>query len=108
MSLVKWFDKENWVDIGAPKSGGGFEKCGRKSTKDSKRAYPKCVPADKAANMTVAQRKSAVSRKRAQPQGVGGKPTNVKTFASNGGFIVKYHKGCGKVMPDRRKQTRYS
>ena len=81
MSLRKWFDKERWVDIGAPKSGGGFEECGRKSTKDSKRA---------------------------KPQGVGGKPTNVKTFASNGGFMVKYHKGCGKVMPNRRKQTRYS
>ena len=73
MSLRKWFDKERWVDIGAPKSGGGFEECGRKSTKDSKRAYPKCVPAKKAASMTVAQRKSAVSRKRAKPQGVGGK-----------------------------------
>ena len=96
MSLRKWFDKERWVDIGAPKSGGGFEECGRKSTKDSKRAYPKCVPAKKAASMT------------AQPQGVGGKPTNVKTFASNGGFIMKYNKGCGKVMPDRRKKTRYS
>ena len=30
--------------------------------------------------MTAAQRKSAVTRKRAKPQGVGGKPTNVKTF----------------------------
>lgn len=31
--------------------------------------------------MTKAQKKSAVSRKRAKPQGVGGKPTNVKTIA---------------------------
>ena len=30
--------------------------------------------------MTKAQIKSAVSRKRAKAQGVGGKPTNVKTF----------------------------
>ena len=31
--------------------------------------------------MTPAQRKSAIRRKRAVKQGVGGKPTNVRTFA---------------------------
>tara|TARA_Y100001938_G_scaffold148419_1_gene232072 strand:- start:1738 stop:2004 length:267 start_codon:yes stop_codon:yes gene_type:complete len=75
--LTKWF-KENWVDIGAPKKNGKFQKCGR--AKGSKRAYPKCVPAAKAARMTKSQIKSAVARKRAKPQGVGGKPTNVSTF----------------------------
>jgi hypothetical protein len=37
--------------------------------------------------MSKSQIKSAVRRKRAKPQGVGGKPTNVKTFAKNGGMI---------------------
>ena len=32
-------------------------------------------------SMTESQRRSAVSRKRAKAQGVGGKPTNVRTFA---------------------------
>ena len=31
--------------------------------------------------MTESQRRSAVARKRSKPQGVGGKPTNVRTFA---------------------------
>jgi hypothetical protein len=31
--------------------------------------------------MTAAQRRSAVARKRSKAQGVGGKPTNVRTFA---------------------------
>ena len=75
--LTKWF-KENWVDIGSPKKGGGFNKCGR--SKSSGRKYPKCVPASKAARMSKSQIRSAVSRKRAKPQGVGGKPTNVATF----------------------------
>ena len=80
MSLKKWF-AENWVDIGAPKKGGGYKKCGRsKQKKDAKRKYPKCVPAAKAASMTKAQIKSAVSRKRAKKQGVGGKQTKVKTI----------------------------
>ena len=40
--LKEWF-KQDWVDIGSKKKGGGFEKCGRKSASGSKRKYPKCV-----------------------------------------------------------------
>ena len=44
--------------------------------------------------MTEGQRRSAVKRKRAVAQGVGGKPTNVKTFtkrakAYGGGFMAR-------------------
>ena len=78
--LRKWF-REDWVDIGSKKKKGKYQKCGRKSAKGSKRKYPKCVPAAKAARMTASQKRSAVKRKRARAQGVGGKPTNVKTFA---------------------------
>ena len=78
--LRKWFS-ENWVDIGSKKKGGGYQKCGRKSAKGSKRKYPTCVPAAKAASMTSSEKRSAVRRKRAKKQGVGGKPTNVRTFA---------------------------
>ena len=77
--LKKWFN-EKWVDIGAPKKKGKYQECGRKSTKGSKRSYPKCVPSSKASSMTKGQKASAVKRKRSVPQGVGGKPTNVKTF----------------------------
>jgi hypothetical protein len=83
MSLKEWFGKGpkgDWVDIGAPKKKGKFQACGRKSTKTSKRKYPKCVPRATAKRMTKGQIKSAVARKRAKAQGVGGKPTNVKTF----------------------------
>ena len=82
--LTAWFGKGpkgDWVDIGAPKKKGKFQACGRKSAKSSKRKYPKCVPRSKAKSMTSAQIKSAVSRKRSKAQGVGGKPTNVRTFA---------------------------
>ena len=60
MSLKEWFGKGpkgDWVDIGAPKKKGKFQACGRKSTKSSKRKYPKCVPRSKAKSMTAAQRK---------------------------------------------------
>ena len=93
--LDKWF-KQDWVDIGSKKKGGGFAKCGlSKQKKDAKRKYPKCVPRAKANRMTEGQRKSAVSRKRAKAQGVGGKPTNVKTFANRkkaaeGGYMGSF------------------
>ena len=82
--LKKWF-AQKWDDIGSKKKGGGFEKCGRSiQKKDAKRKYPKCVPLAKANRMTESQRRSAVKRKRSKAQGVGGKPTNLKTFAMNG------------------------
>ena len=80
--LKEWF-KQDWRDISSRRKDGSFAKCGRtKQKKDAKRKYPKCVPAAKAARMTKGQIKSAVSRKRAVAQGVGGKPTNVKTIVS--------------------------
>ena len=78
--LTKWF-KEGWVDISRKRKGGGFMPCGRKSARNSKRGYPKCVPLARARTMSKAQKKSAVRRKRAVRQGVRGKPTNVRTIA---------------------------
>ena len=90
--LKEWF-KQDWVDIGSKRKDGSFAKCGRsKQKKDAKRKYPKCVPLAKARRMSEGQSRSAVARKRAKPQGVGGKPTNVKTFVkrksmSMGGLV---------------------
>ena len=85
--LDKWF-AQKWVDIGSKKKDGSFSKCGRSKQKaDSKRKYPKCVPLAKARSMSEGQRRSAVKRKRSKAQGVGGKPTNVKTFAKHGGSV---------------------
>ena len=92
--LKKWF-AQKWVDIGSKRKDGSFAKCGRSKQKaDAKRKYPKCVPLAKAKRMTEGQRKSAVSRKRAKAQGVGGKPTNVKT-------ILK--KNMGGIISDQRR-----
>ena len=121
--LKKWFGKGkggDWVDIGAPKKNGKFQSCGRAQAKGTKRAYPKCVPRAEAKQMTEAERKSAVRRKRAKPQGVGGKPTNVRTYTSpasakgrrivrkaNGGDVTMVQaRGCGAIMPNKQKMTR--
>ena len=106
MSLKEWFGKcpkGDWVDIGAPKKDGKFQACGRKSAKGSKRKYPKCVPSATAKKMTESQRKSAVARKRAKPQGVGGKSTNVKTFVKKSSKKTSVKK---KTPVRRRTSTR--
>ena len=90
--IDKWF-KQKWVDIGSKRADGSFAACDRSKQKaDAKRKYPKCVPLAKARRMSEGQIKSAVKRKRSKAQGVGGKPTNVKTFAAQGG-LADYYKG---------------
>jgi hypothetical protein len=56
--------------------------------------------------MTKGEIKSAVTRKRKKKQGVGGKPTNVKTFLANGGAVMIQARGCGAIMPEKQKMTR--
>lgn len=77
--LTKWFNQK-WVNIGAPKKNGKFQKCG---TSD-KLGYAKCVPLAKATSMSSSERVSAVKRKRATGVPVKGlkgqKPRNVSTF----------------------------
>ena len=57
-NLRNWV-KQRWVDISRKKKGGGHPACGasagKKSRKGGKRAYPKCVPASKAARMSKNQ-----------------------------------------------------
>jgi len=86
--LRNWV-KQKWVDISRKKKGGGHPACGasagKKSRAGGKRAYPKCVPASKAAGMSKKAKSSATRRKRAVYKGKKGKPPkkakNVSTKA---------------------------
>ena len=63
---------EQGIDFKAPKiSSSKLEKKEEKQKETPKKSLPQ---------KTASQKKSAVTRKRAKPQGVGGKPTNVKTI----------------------------
>ena len=81
--------KEIGLILAHQKKKGKFQSCGRKSTKTSKRKYPKCVPRSTAKSMSKGQIKSAVVRKRSKAQGVGGKPTMVKTFKTKKKAVKK-------------------
>jgi hypothetical protein len=79
MGIGKWF-KEKWVDLSRPKPGGGFEPCGRSEAE--RKAYPKCVPAARAAKMSASEIQSAIRRKREAIKKIKSikKPVFVKTM----------------------------
>lgn len=103
--LRKWV-AEKWVDIGAPKKGGGYKPCGRQKG-EKRKGYPKCVPLAKARSMSKGQRRSAVKRKRAAGN-AGPTPTNVSTFSRKNESMNTYDRVYGllleKVMPDTYKK----
>jgi hypothetical protein len=84
--LNRWF-KEKWVDVSRKDKDGKHPPCGRSKAKLSGKGYPKCRPSVKVSSdtpktsgsMSSGQKQAATKRKRAKKQGVGGKPTIVKT-----------------------------
>ncbi len=84
--LTKWF-RQKWTDISRTTKSGGHPPCGasagKKSRRGGKRAYPKCVPAAKAASMTKKQKRSAVARKRKYGATARGKAKMVSTFTKD-------------------------
>ena len=84
--LRRWF-KEKWVDVSRKDKDGKHPPCGRDEAKTDSRGYPKCRPSKKVSEktpktsrgMSAKDKKAATRRKRSKPQGVGGKPTMVKS-----------------------------
>ena len=85
-NLNRWF-REKWVDVSRKDKDGKHPPCGRSEAKTSSKGYPKCRPSIKVSSktpktsgsMSSGQKQAATKRKRAKKQGVGGKPTIVKT-----------------------------
>jgi hypothetical protein len=90
-NLNRWF-KEKWVDVSRkdPKTGK-HPPCGRSKAKKSSKGYPKCRPSVKVSSktpktsgqMSQGEKQAATKRKRSKKQGVGGKPTVVKSGELN-------------------------
>lgn len=84
--LNRWF-KEKWVDVSRKDKDGKHPPCGRSKAKKGSKGYPKCRPSVKVSSktpktsgsMTEGQKRAATKRKRSKKQGVGGKPTIVKS-----------------------------
>ena len=118
--LKKWL-KQDWVRIGSDGSIKG--KCG---TSKNKKNPDRCLPRAKAESLSKAERKkTAQKKKRAGKKGKtvvkNTKAAEVKNL-KNGGEIkttkpkspfrgkskkgTAVAKGCGAIMPDRRKRTK--
>ena len=84
--LNRWF-KEKWVDVSRKDKDGNHPPCGRSKAKLGGKGYPKCRPSVKVSSktpktsgsMSSGQKQAATKRKRSKKQGVGGKPTIVKS-----------------------------
>lgn len=96
--LRRWF-KEKWVDVSRKDKDGKHPPCGRDEAKTDSKGYPKCRPSKKVSedtpktsrSMSSKEKKSATRRKRSKPQGVGGKPTIVKTDGLVLGDVREQH-----------------
>ena len=92
--LKKWFEQNKgtgWVDCNTGKP------CGRKKGEKRKK-YPACRP-------TMAQCTSAAKKKKG-PKRISWKDGRMKK--SNGDVVeIRIARGCGKVMNDRRKKTKF-
>ena len=104
--LQNWLDKK-WVRIDT--EGNIVGECG---TSENTKRPDRCLPEAKARSLSKAER-AATARKKKR-EGAKGKKVVANTKAAKvrkaarGGEVRKNHRGCGAVMPNRRKRTRYT
>ena len=103
--LKQWL-KEDWVRIDS--SGNIKGKCG---TSKDKKNPDRCLPRAKAQSLSKSERASTAKKKKRE--GSKGKTVVANTpkakvrKLSKGGCVSRMNKGCGAVMGDRRKRTKY-
>lgn len=103
--LKEWRDQD-WVRIGTDGKIKG--KCG---TSKDKKNPDRCLPRSKAQSLSQSERASTAKKKKRE--GAKGKQVvkntkKAEVKMANGGVVRRNHKGCGAVMSERRKKTRYA
>lgn len=103
--LAKWRNQQ-WVRIDS--SGNIAGECG---TSKNKKNPDRCLPRSKAESLSKSERAATARKKKkagAQGQQVVANTKAAKVTFKNGGEVRKNHRGCGAVMSNRRKRTRYA
>lgn len=103
--LKAWRDQE-WVRIDS--SGNIVGECG---TSKDKKNPDRCLPRSKAQSLSKSER--AATAKKKKREGAKGKQVVKNTKKAEvkmaaGGAVRRNHGGCGAVLNERRKRTRYS
>jgi len=104
--LKKWLDQE-WVRIDS--EGNIADSCG---TSENKKMPDRCLPKKQAQRMTKAERKATAQKKKREqkkgkkvvPNTKAGKVTGMR---EGGEVRSQIARGCGAVLGNRRKQTKY-
>ena len=103
--LKEWRDQK-WVRIGA--DGSILGECG---TSPDKKNPDRCLPKAKAESLSKAERASTARKKKSagkKGKTVVANTPKAKVRLKNGGEVRRIARGCGKVMSNRRKKTKYS
>ena len=101
--LKKWL-KQDWVRIDS--SGNIAGKCG---TSKDKKNPDRCLPRSKAQSLSKKERATTARKKK--KEGAKGKTVVSNTEKAkvrkmkDGGLVSR---GCGAIMPDRKKKPRYA
>ena len=105
--LGKWFNQK-WVDVSRKSKSGSHPKCGAsadsKSRAGGKRAYPKCVPAGKAASMSKKDKASATRRKRDAYKGKGAPSKKPKMVSTKAEQLAEIDRLIEKSVPNDKKK----
>lgn len=106
MGQLKEWRTQDWVRIGT--DGSILGPCG---TSKNKNNPDRCLPRAKAESLTKEERAATASIKK--KEGAKGKQfvpntKKAKVKLKNGGEVRRIARGCGRVMSDRRKRTKYS
>ena len=103
--LAEW-SEQKWVRIGTDGSIKG--PCG--TSKDTKNP-DRCLPSRKAYSLSKEERAETARKKKVaakKGQTVVPNTPKAKVKLKNGGEVRRIARGCGKVMSNRRKKTKYS
>ena len=98
--LKKWVDQD-WVRIDS--SGNIAGKCG---TSKDKKNPDRCLPRSKAQSLSKKERAATARKKKREGKQVVSNTKKAKVRNLNMGGEVS--RGCGAIMSDRKKRTRYA
>ena len=104
--LSKW-SKEDWgTKSGKPSTVGKGATGERYLPKKARES----LSTQQYAQTTAKKRKDTAAGKQfsKQPKAIADKTKNYRTAKDGGFFTKRNHRGCGAVMSDRRKQTKFS
>ena len=106
MGQLKQWRVQDWVRIGTDGSIKG--PCG---TRKDKKKPDRCLPRSKAQSLSKKERSTTAKKKKAagrKGKTVVANTKKAKVKLKKGGEVRRIARGCGRVMSNRRKRTKFS